>query len=83
MIGDYAMHPWTMYALEVARDRERELQYEWLVAEARAGMPSTPSRLRRPVARVLAALSRGTAAAVRRLDDCVADDLGRSLAVTE
>jgi hypothetical protein len=83
MIGDNTMHPWTMYALEVARDRERELQYEWLVAEARAGLPSTPSRLRRPAARVLAALSRGTAAAVRRLDECVADDLGRSLAVTE
>jgi hypothetical protein len=77
------MHPWTMYALEVARDRERELQYDWLAAEARAGQAPRPSRLRRPVALGLAALSRGTAAAVRRLDDCVADELGRSLAATD
>lgn len=77
------MHPWTMYALEVSRDRERELQYDWLAAEARAGMPSTPSRLRRPAALLLAAVSRGTAAAVRRLDECVADDLNRSLAAAE
>jgi len=77
------MHPWTMYALEVARDRERELRYDWLAAEARLGQTPKPSRLRRPVAIVLAALSRGTAAAVRRLDDCVADDLGRALAPAE
>ena len=42
-----------------------------------------PSRLRRPTALLLAAFSRGTAAAVRRLDDCVADDLSRSLAATD
>jgi hypothetical protein len=83
MIGDGIMHPWTLYALEVARDRERELQYDWLAAEARAAQPPKPSRLRRPVAIGLAALSRGTAAAVRRLDDCVADDLGRALAPAE
>jgi hypothetical protein len=77
------MHPWTMYALEIARDRERELQYDWLAAEARAAQTPQPSRLRRPAALVLAALSRGTAAAVRRLDDCVADDLSRSLAATD
>ena len=77
------MHPWTMYALEVARDRERELEYDWLAAEARAGQTPKPSRLRRPAALLLAAFSRGTAAAVRRLDDCVADDLSRSLAATE
>ena len=82
-IGDEAMHPWTLYALEVARDRERELQYDWQVAEARAAQTPTPSRLRRPVALGLAALSRGTAAAVRRLDDCVADDLDRALAPAE
>lgn len=75
------MHPWTMYALEVSRDRETNLEYEWLAAEARAGQAPRPSRLRRPAALLLAAFSRGTAAAVRRLDDCVADDLGRSLAV--
>jgi len=35
---------------------------------------------RRALARGLAAVSRGSAAAVRRLDDVVADDLGRALA---
>jgi hypothetical protein len=77
------MHPWTMYALEVARDHERELQYDWLAAQARAGRAQRPSRLRRPTALLLAAFSRGSAAAVRRLDDCVADDLSRSLAATD
>ena len=77
------MHPWTLYALEVARDRERELLYDRLAAEARVTQTARPSRVRRPVAIGLAALSRGTAAAVRRLDDCVADDLGRALAPAE
>ena len=36
--------------------------------------------VRRPVALLLAALSRRTATLVRLLDDCVFEDLGRSLA---
>jgi hypothetical protein len=77
------MHPWTLYALEVARDRGRELEHHRLLAEARHDDTSRPSRFRRPAALALAALSRGSAAAVRRLDDCVAEDLGRTLATTE
>lgn len=79
------MHPWTMYMLAVQHDREREREMEQhrLLADARAERPPRPSRLRRPAALALAALSRGTAFAVRRLDDCVADDLGRALARTE
>ncbi len=77
------MHPWTLYALEVSRDRDRDIRDRLLLAEAPDDLSSHPSRLRRPVARVLAALSRGSAAAVRRLDDCIADDLGRSLAPSE
>lgn len=77
------MHPLTLYAFELARDREHDFDIDRLVAEARASRPSRPSRFRRPVAQVLAGLSRASAAGVRRLDDCVADDLGRSLAVTE
>ncbi len=38
-----------------------------------------PSSARRALAQGLAAVSRGSAAAVRRLDDVVADDLTRSL----
>jgi hypothetical protein len=76
------MHIWTYYALEVARDREREARHARLVAEARAGHPGS-SRIRRPAARLVAAVSRGSAVIVRRLDDCVADDLGRALAPAE
>jgi hypothetical protein len=79
------MHPWTFYALEVSRDRDREARQRRLLIEARAVGASSagPSRPRRAAALVFAAVSRGSAAAVRRLDDCVADDLGRSLAPTE
>lgn len=77
------MHSWSIYALEVARDREREARQAHLVSEVMAGRPARPSRLRRPAALALAALSRGSAFVVRRLDDCVADDLGRALAPTE
>jgi hypothetical protein len=79
-IGDLAMHPWTLYALEVAHDREREARKARLVAEFEATRPYQPSRIRRPAALALAAFSRGSAIVVRRLDDCVADDLGRALA---
>jgi hypothetical protein len=77
------MHPWTLYALEISRDRQRDIELDRLFAEARAAQPSRPSRFRRPAAVVFAALSRGSAAAARRLDDCVADDLGRSLAAAK
>ena len=58
------MHPWTLYALEVSRDREQEIRNRLLLAEA-------PDDLKR------------SAAAVRRLDGCIADDLGRALAPSE
>jgi hypothetical protein len=77
------MHPWTLYALEVSRDRDQEIRNRLLLAQVPDEHTSHPSPLRRPAARVLAALSRGSAAAVRRLDDCIADDLGRSLAPSE
>ena len=51
------------------------------LAEARAGMPSTPSRAAPPGQPSSSRrLSRGSAAATRRLDECVADELGRALA---
>jgi hypothetical protein len=46
-----------------------------------AGLPDRPSFLRSALAHGTAAISRGAAAATRRLDECVADDLGRSIAV--
>jgi hypothetical protein len=49
-------------------------------AELSAADSARPSFTRRALAHGLAAVSRGSAAAVRRLDDVVADDLGRALA---
>jgi len=77
------MHPWTLYALEVSRDRERETRLHRLLAQEGFDRPNRPSRLRRPAALAFAALSRGSAAAVRRLDDCVAEDLGHALSPTK
>jgi hypothetical protein len=76
------MHPWSIYALEVTRDRQRDARAERLLIEARAAVTGT-SHFRRPMAVALAALSRGSAAAARRLDECVADDLGASLATSK
>jgi hypothetical protein len=76
------MHPWTLYALEISRDRERELESNRLVIAAHADDEGR-SFVRRPMAVALAALSRGSAAAARRLDECVADDLSRSFAATK
>jgi len=78
------MHPWTLYALEVARDREREANNRRLLTALQAADPSSRRwSLRRPAARVFATLSRTSAAVVRRLDGCVAEDLGRSLTATK
>ena len=78
------MHPWTLYALEVTKDREREREHRAIARrgsrrDSRSAVSPPPADGRS----LLAAVSRGTAAAVRRLDDCVADDLGRSLAATK
>ena len=77
------MHPWTLYALEISRDRQRELNFDRLMAVASTPRPSRWARVRHPAAVVFAALSRGSASAARRLDDCVADDLSRSFAAAK
>jgi hypothetical protein len=79
----FAMYPYAIIALDLANERAREAAHDRLVAEARAGLPTRNSFPRRALANGLALVSRGSAAAVRRLDECVADDLGRSLAPTE
>jgi hypothetical protein len=70
-------------ALDIARQRTREAEQHWLEAKLVAGAPSRASSLRRFAARSLAAVSRAFASIVRRLDACVADDLGRTLAPAE
>ena len=74
---------YTYLALELARERAEEANRYRLAQLAAEGRPSSPSLLRRSLARGLAAVSRGSASVARRLDSCIADDLGRSLAPTE
>ncbi len=81
------MFPYTLLTTDFADDRSREIgrtvENHRLVALARAGQPPHRSIVRRPVAQAVAVLSLGAAVVVRRLDECVADDLGRTLAPTE
>ena len=71
---------YTIIALDLARDRVRDAEMERRAGLARAGRPAHPGFARRVLANALALVSRGSAAAVRRLDRRVADDLGRVLA---
>jgi hypothetical protein len=66
-----------------SREAERALEHHRLLALAREAQPPHRSGVRRPAAQAVAVLSLGAAALVRRLDDCVADDLARTLAPTE
>lgn len=84
------MHPWIIYANEINGDRERRMRQLAILDEERHALSRSSAvaehrswHVRRSVARGLAATSRVTASVVRRLDACVADDLGRSLAPTE
>jgi hypothetical protein len=70
-------------AQERARERADEANRDRLARQAVDALPASPSLLRRSLARGLAAVSLGSASVVRRLDSCIADDLGRSLAPTE
>ena len=72
---------YTIIALDLARERVRDAEMERRAALARAGRPDRPGLVRRSLATGFALLSRGSTAAVRRLDRRVADDLGRALAL--
>jgi len=65
------------------RDSLRAYEERQLVALATERRLPRGSFVRRPAALVLAAFSRRTAAVVRRLDECVAEDLGRTMASIE
>jgi hypothetical protein len=67
----------------LARERADEANRRHLASIAAEGRPSFSWRVRRSLAQGLAAVSLGSAAVVRRLDSCIADDLGRTLAPTE
>ena len=74
---------YAMLALDLADDRAREARERRLARLAREGQMEQPSVVRRGLARATAAVSLGAAAVTRRLDECVADDLGRTLAVAD
>jgi hypothetical protein len=81
------MFQYTFAALELAdrKAREAELAHERhrLVALANQARPVRRSLVRRSAAQLVAMVSLTAAVVVRRLDECVADDLGRSLTPTE
>jgi hypothetical protein len=69
---------WTFIALDIAADRAREADQNRLAAIARGARLSRPSPVRHGLAVAAAGVSRAAAAAVRRLDDCVAEELADS-----
>ena len=71
---------YTVIALDLARERAAQAAFDRRVDEIRRTTVQRPSLARRSLAHGLAAISRGSAAVTRRLDDCIADDLVRSLA---
>jgi hypothetical protein len=73
---------YSFIAFDIANERAREAADRALARERLVGVAERPSIVRRSLALGLAAISRGSAAATRRLDDVVADDLGRSLTMT-
>lgn len=74
---------YSFLALDIARERSREAERHWLAVAATGATPARRSRLRHLVAQLLAAVSRGSAVVVRRLDASVSDDLRHALAATE
>ena len=73
----------SLIALDIARERTRQAEHRWLEASLIDAEPERVSTVRRGAARLLAAVSIGSASIVRRLDSCVADDLGRTLSPAE
>ena len=65
----------TYIALDIANERVREADRHRLAALARSAAPARDRSLRHGIAVAAAAVSRLSAAVVRRLDECVADDL--------
>ena len=74
---------YAMLALDLANDRAREAREQRLAQLARESRTEQPSVVRRGLARATAAVSLGAASMTRRLDECVADDLGRTLATVD
>ena len=75
------MHALTIFlALDLDRERRAAADRRSLERRARAPRGSRRSAVRRQLAVALAAISRSSAGAVRRLDACLADELVGRLA---
>lgn len=74
---------YSILALDIARERSRDAERHALAVTAADATPSQRSRVRRLMAQLLAAVTRGSAVVVRRLDVGVADDLRHSMAAAE
>jgi hypothetical protein len=74
---------YSFLALSLAQERAAEADRYRRWTAAQKSNPSSPSVVRQSLARMVATFSRSSAWIVRRLDSCIADDLGRSLAPTE
>jgi hypothetical protein len=70
-------------AMDIAQQRTREAEERVLEYSLRDGAPERSYGIRRVAARAIASVSLGSASIVRKLDECVADDLGRTLAPAE
>lgn len=78
------MHSYySILALDIANDRARDAEAAHRAARLRDDLPQHPGIVRRGLANGLALVSRRSAAAARRLDECVADDLNRALAAAK
>jgi hypothetical protein len=77
------MHPITFVALDLATERAREIELHRRVMLAQSDRPVRPSWPRRGLANAFALVSRGSAAAARRLDSYVADDINRTVPSTK
>jgi hypothetical protein len=72
---------YALLALDLAAEKSRQIDEEVRSRMLLEDLPERSSFVRRALARGTAAISLGAAAATRRLDECIADDLGRSLAL--
>jgi hypothetical protein len=77
------MYHLSVIALDIARERAVEADRHRQAVLAHHARPPKPGVVRTSAARAFAAVSRGSAAAVRRLDAGVADDLNHGLAHAE
>jgi len=76
-------YAYVLMMLDIARQRSASDERRFREARLAAGTVADTPGLRRLAARLVASVSRGSARIVRKLDDCVADELGRTLARAE